>query len=313
MGHRLRGLAFALVVLAAGCRSGDGPPSGASPSAGSSGEGSGAVVARYAGKQLTSAQVLAEIERLPGPSRAYLAQPERKRQFVENLVLNELLYAEAERLGYASDPEIERQVNDTRRRLVVQRLMREYQKPPEITDDEARRFYDENPTLYSTTQITASHILVKDEADAKAIRAELAREPQRFADLAREKSIDKSSGSKGGDLGRFGQGRMVAEFERAAFALAPGEISQPVKTQYGWHIIRVTERQEGERKPFDQVKDQIKATLRNKALQDNVQGRMEALKRQANLVIDEAALAAISPPPGGPAGSPANPHAPGGH
>lgn len=313
MGHRLRRVTFAVLMLGVACRSGDGPPSNAATPAASGSAGSDTVVARYAGKALTSAQVLAEIERLPGPSRAYLAQPDRKRQFVENLVLNDLLYAEAERLGFARDPEIDRQVNDTRRRLVVQRLMREYQKPPEISDDEARRFYDENPTLYSTTQITASHILVKDEAEAKAIRAELEREPQRFADLAREKSIDKSSGSKGGDLGRFGQGRMVAEFERAAFALAPGEISQPVKTQYGWHIIRVTERQEGERKPFDQVKDQIKATLRNKALQDNVQGRMEALKREAGLVIDEAALAAITPPPGGPTGTPVNPHAATGH
>ena len=67
----------------------------------------------------------------------------------------------------------------------------------------------------------------------------------------------------------FGQGRMVPEFERAAFALKPNEISDVVKTQYGYHIILVIERKEGERRPFDQVKEQIKATLRNKAIQEN--------------------------------------------
>ncbi len=304
---------IAVTLLVAGCGGEPQPPAASPPTPPAAKTPGGAVVATYAGKQLTSAEVLAEMERLPGPSRAYLAQPERKRQFVENLVLNDLLFAEAERQGYATDPEIERQVNDTRRRLAVQRLMREYQKPPEISDDEARRYYDENPTLYSTTQIAASHILVKDEAEARAIRAELERDPQRFAQLAREKSIDKSSAAKGGELGRFGQGRMVPDFERVAFALARGEISQPVKTQYGWHVILVTERQDGERKPFDQVKDQIKATLRNKALQESVQGRMEALKQQANLVIDEAVLASLAPPPGSAAGTAANPHAGAGH
>jgi len=313
MWDRLGRVMIAVTLLVAGCGGEAQPPAASPPTPPAAKTPGGAVVATYAGKQLTSAEVLAEMERLPGPSRAYLAQPERKRQFVENLVLNDLLFAEAERQGYATDPEIERQVNDTRRRLAVQRLMREYQKPPEISDDEARRYYDENPTLYSTTQIAASHILVKDEAEARAIRAELERDPQHFAQLAREKSIDKSSAAKGGELGRFGQGRMVPDFERVAFALAPGEISQPVKTQYGWHVILVTERQDGERKPFDQVKDQIKATLRNKALQESVQGRMEALKQQANLVIDEAVLASLAPPPGSAAGTAANPHAGAGH
>jgi peptidyl-prolyl cis-trans isomerase C len=313
MWDRLGRVMIAVTLLVAGCGGEAQPPAASPPTPPAAKTPGGAVVATYAGKQLTSAEVLAEMERLPGPSRAYLAQPERKRQFVENLVLNDLLFAEAERQGYATDPEIERQVNDTRRRLAVQRLMREYQKPPEISDDEARRYYDENPTLYSTTQIAASHILVKDEAEARAIRAELERDPQRFAQLAREKSIDKASAAKGGELGRFGQGRMVPDFERVAFALAPGEISQPVKTQYGWHVILVTERQDGERKPFDQVKDQIKATLRNKALQESVQGRMEALKQQANLVIDEAVLASLAPPPGSAAGTAANPHAGAGH
>ena len=85
--------------------------------------------------------------------------------------------------------------------------------------------------------------------------------------------------------------------ERVAFSLKAGDTSDVVKTQYGFHIIKVTERQEGERKPFDQVKEQIRATLRNQGLQEQVQGHFDALKKDADLKIDEAALARITPPP----------------
>jgi peptidyl-prolyl cis-trans isomerase C len=263
-----------------------------------------AVVATYAGKQLTSAAVLEEIERLPGPSRSYLSAPDRKRQFVENIILNDLLFTEAEKAGFAKDPEIEKQVDEMRKRLVVQRLMREYQKPPTISDDEAKKYYDGNPSLFSSTQIKASHILVKDEDAAKKLHAELVADKSKFADKAKELSIDKTSGAKGGDLGKFGQGRMVPEFERTAFSLKAGELSQPIKTQYGWHIILVSEREEGERKPFDQVKEQIKTTLRNKQLQDNIQAKFDGLKKAANVQVDETVLGAITPPPA-PAGAPA--------
>lgn len=286
------------------------PKTAAAPAAGSETVETGEVIATYAGKQLTSVRVLEEIERLPGPSRTYLAQPDRKKQFVENLILNDLLFSEAEKQGLASDPDIERQVQDMRRRLVVQRLMREYQKPPEISDADAQKYYDDNPNLYSSTQIKASHILVKDEDTAKQLRAEIVADPSKFADIAKTQSMDKTSGAKGGDLGKFGQGRMVPEFEKVAFSLKENELSEPVKTQYGWHIIIVTEREEGARKPFDSVKEQIKATLRNKALQDNVQGRFEGLKKAANVQIDDAALGRVNPPPPSPS---ANPTMPPGH
>ena len=135
---------------------------------------------------------------------------------------------------------------------------------------------------------------------ARMALAELKEHPEKFADIAKEKSTDTGSAQKGGDLGTFGQGRMVPEFERVAFALQPGQLSDVVKTQYGYHIIMVSERKEGERKPFDSVKEQIKATLRNKQLQDQMQGHFDALKRDAGLTLDEAALARITPPAGGP-------------
>jgi len=287
------------LLLAAGCRPEQESPSSGKPAADAAkpaDPNAGQVIATYGKHQLTRGDVMDELERLPAPSRAYLNAPDRKKQFVENMVINELLYDEGKQAGTDRDPEIERQVNDLRRRLVVQRVMRKYQAPPEVTDEQARQYYDDNPNLYSTTQIHASHILVKDEATAKQLQAELKQHPEKFAELAKEKSTDTTTAQKGGDLGTFGQGRMVPEFERAAFALKAGEVSDVVKTQYGYHIIIVTERKEGERKPFDQVKEQIKAQLRNKRLQDQMQGHLDELKKNSNLKIDESALANITPP-----------------
>jgi len=307
------GVAVAIVVLTmplvGSCRRGD--TSSTEPSRGETAAHGGTVIASYQDRTLTSDDVSREFERLPAPSRTYLAAPDRKRQFVENLVMNDLLYEEGQKQGYDKDPEIEHQVTDLRKRLVVQRVMRQYQTPPSVTDDQVRAYYDKNLALYSTTQIHASHILVKDEDSARQILAEVKANPDRFADIAREKSTDAISAKKGGDLGTFGAGRMVPEFEKVAFALKPGEISDVVKTQYGYHIIMVTERKEGEPKPFDQVKEQIRATLRNRALQDQVQGHFDQLKKDAHLKINDEALAKLNPPPTAP-GQPLPPVA-GGH
>jgi len=271
----------------------------------------GEVVARYQGRELTSTELLKELERLPAPSRVYLTQPERRKQFVDNLIMNDLLYREGQRAGLEKDPEIERQVEDLRKRLVVQRVMRKYQEAPTITDEDVRVYYEANPNLYSTTQVAASHILVKEEESAKQIRAELAQHPDRFAALATEKSTDTGSAKKGGDLGLFGQGRMVPEFDQVAFSLKPGEISEPVKTRYGYHIILVTERKEGERKPLEQVKEQIRTTLRNQRLQGQVDGHFAELKKGADVKIDEEALSRVTIPVG-PGSTPATP-SPTGH
>jgi peptidyl-prolyl cis-trans isomerase C len=296
-----RRVAIATAALAAGALS----IAGCGPGAGGPGEqsaittttlGSGEVVATYKGRKLTSDAVVKEIERLPTPSRSYLNAPDRKRQFVDNMIMNDLLYEEGKQAGFDQDADIDRQVNDLRKRLVIQKVMRQYQTPPTITDEQVRAYYDQNPSLYSTTQIRASHILVKDEDTAKQALAEVRAHPEKFADVAKEKSTDVTSAQRGGELGMFGQGRMVPDFERVAFALKPGEISDIVKTQYGYHIITVTERKEGEAKPFDQVKEQIRAMLRNKGLQDQVQGHFDTLKKSADVKIDDDALARITPP-----------------
>src|SRR5690242_4821343 len=156
------------LCFAAACASGSAPSatSSSTPAAKSGGE----VIATYAGKQFTSDDFRREVERLPPRSRAQLTTPERRRQFVDNYILNDLLAAQGRDKGYDRDPEILRQVDDLRNRLVVQRVMRDYQEPPALTDEEVRAYYDQNQRLFSGAQIHAAHILVKDEGLAKKLR-----------------------------------------------------------------------------------------------------------------------------------------------
>ncbi|HDX9577552.1 TPA: peptidylprolyl isomerase PrsA [Bacillus pseudomycoides] len=126
-----------------------------------------------------------------------------------------------------------------------------------ITDKEVKDNYK--------PEIKASHILVKDEATAKKVKDELA-QGKSFEDLAKQYSEDTGSKEKGGDLGYFGAGKMVKEFEDAAYKLKKDEVSDPVKSQFGYHIIKVTDIKE--LKPLDQEKDRIKSDLVDKKSQD---------------------------------------------
>src|SRR6185369_2278237 len=164
------------------------------------------------------------------------------------------------------------------------------------------KYYDQNQRLFSGAQIHAAHILVKDEALAKRLKAELDAAPDKFDELAKTNSVDTATAARGGDLGTFGQGRMVAEFERAAFSLEnPGDMSPIVQTPFGYHIIKLIERKEGPSKPFDDVKDRIRVAMVNQRRQEVVTQRFDKVKSDAKIAIHEDVLEKAevpSPPPG---------------
>lgn len=131
----------------------------------------------------------------------------------------------------------------------------------EITDEELETYFEENKdTFTQAEQIQASHILVEDEVTANEVAAKLA-EGEDFAELAKEYSTDTSNAETGGDLGYFGKGEMVAEFEEVAFAMEIDEISDPVKTEYGYHIIKVVDKKEAVEANFEDNKETIRETL----------------------------------------------------
>jgi foldase protein PrsA len=146
---------------------------------------------------------------------------------------------------------------DVKTNLQIEKLLESSIK---ITDEEMKTYFDENKDSFAKTkQVKASHILVADEATAKEVKEKLDA-GEDFAELAKEYSTDGSAES-GGDLGFFGEGSMVAEFEEAAFSLEVDEISEPVKTEHGYHIIKVTDKQDAAEANFDDSKEEIKDIL----------------------------------------------------
>jgi len=305
--RKLSWTSIAALCFAAACASGNAPTTGSSTSSASKPASGGEVIATYANKKFTTEDFRREVERLPPRSRAQLTTPERRRQFVDNYILNDLLADQGHAKGYDHDPEIVRQIDDLRQRLVVQRVMRDYQEAPVLSDDEIKKYYDQNQRLFSGAQIHAAHILVKDESLAKQLRAQLDAAPDKFDELAKTNSVDTATAARGGDLGFFGQGRMVAEFERAAFALEkPGDLSPVVQTPFGYHIIKLIERKDGPAKPFDDVKDRIRVALTNLRRQEVVTQRFDKVKADAKIQVNDDVLnkTELPSPPAGAADTP---------
>ena len=148
---------------------------------------------------------------------------------------------------------------------------------PEIKDEEVKKYYDENQDQFEIDEVTAKHILVKEENKAKDILADLNNGAD-FSDMAKEYSIDGSAES-GGDLGTFGRGEMVPEFEKAAFALQPGEMSDIVKTEFGYHIILVTDKNQG-MQTYEEAKETIRANLQRNELTKLFQTKLNELRNE---------------------------------
>ncbi|GAJ39532.1 Foldase protein PrsA precursor [Parageobacillus caldoxylosilyticus] len=152
-----------------------------------------------------------------------------------------------------------------------------------VTEKELKEYYNSYKP-----KIRASHILVKDEKTAKEIKAKLDK-GEDFAKLAKQYSQDPGSAANGGDLGWFGPGKMVKEFEDAAYKLKVGQVSDPVKTDYGYHIIKVTAKEK--KKPFNEMKDDIEFEVKQRKLDPTkVQSKVEKLVKDAKVEIEDKDL-----------------------
>ena len=154
-----------------------------------------------------------------------------------------------------------------------------------VTDKEIRDFYKQNQKSFINEKISARHILLKSKKEAEAVLKEINAGGD-FAKLAASKSIGPS-GPKGGDLGSFGRGQMVPEFEKTAFALKKGEVGGPVRTQFGYHIIKVTERKGKEPVPIEKVMPQIRQSLIGQKLKAYIKN----LRGAAKVVIKDPRFA----------------------
>ncbi|QXM07406.1 peptidylprolyl isomerase [Crassaminicella indica] len=158
-----------------------------------------------------------------------------------------------------------------KRDLYVGKFQEKTVKALALTDEKLKKYYDEHKEEYKDIQVRASHILVDQEEKAKELLKRV-KNGEDFAKLAKENSKCSSS-KKGGDLGYFGRGKMLPEFEKAAFSLKVGEISDIVKTEYGYHIIKVTDRKE-EMIKFEDIKEYIRGVM----VQSAIKNKMDQVK-----------------------------------
>ncbi|MGX6444240.1 peptidylprolyl isomerase [Neobacillus sp. K501] len=164
--------------------------------------------------------------------------------------------------------------------LTLRKLL---EKEIEISDEDLQTYFDENKdSLGEAEQVKASHILVEDENKAKEIKAKLDA-GEDFAELAKEFSTDESTKESGGELGYFEKGTMVAEFDEVAFTLPVNQISDPVKSEYGYHIIKVEDKKEAKEANFEDSKDKMKETLLEEKMETEYPTWLEEKKKDYDI------------------------------
>ena len=237
------------------------------------------VLARVGSDDITEAEVLEFIQPF-GQQAVMLYGTEQGRKMILDDVISMRLFAlDAEASKLDQTPEFQSQLLNAKRAMLAQAAMRKAVRDIAVTDDEARNFYDGNSAMFRNPErIHARHILVSGDEKLAEVQGEL-KAGKSFDVVAKEHSIDPGSAANGGDLGEFPRGVMVPEFEKAAFALKnPGDVSEPVKTQFGWHIIKLEERIPESVMPFEQVKDRLVQELKDQKTQKLLQDMAKELE-----------------------------------
>ena len=233
------------------------------------------MLAKVNGSEIRQSDVALAEEEL-GQSLAQMDPATRKENVLSFLIDMKIVSKAAEDKKIENNEDFKKRLAFTRNRLLMDSLLASEGKAA-TTDDAMKKVYEEaTKQITGEQEVHARHILVETEDEAKAIKAELDKGAD-FAELAKKKSKDPGA-SDGGDLGFFTKEQMVPEFSAVAFTLEPGKISDPVKSQFGWHIIKVEEKRNRKAPEFEQVKGQIETYVTRKAQADYVAKLREAAK-----------------------------------
>lgn len=224
------------------------------------------IVATVNGKNITETDLkLAEAE--IGSDLGTLPDATKRRVLVEYLIENQLFADAAETAKLSSSNEFDNRLQYWRRRALRDTYFDKNVKGA-VTDAEAKSYYDDQvKQLKPDQEIKARHILVESQEKAKEIYDKIAKGAD-FAQMAKENSKDPGTKDEGGSLGFFSRGQMVPQFEEAAFKLTGNEVSQPVETQFGWHLIQVEDRRERKPPEFDAIKDRLVGSMIQRKAQE---------------------------------------------
>src|SRR6202158_6334200 len=250
------------------------------------------VLAKVNGAEIRQSDLTLAEEEL-GPSLAQMDPATKKENVLAFLIDMKIVAKAAEDKKVENNEDFKKRLAVTRNRLLMDSLLATEGKAA-TTDEAMKKVYeDASKQITGEQEVHARHILVETEDEAKVVADELKKGAD-FAELAKKKSKDPGA-SDGGDLGFFTKEQMVPEFSTVAFALEPGKISDPVKSQFGWHIIKVEEKRSRKAPEFEQVKGQIETYVTRKAQAEYVAKLREAAKVERMDKPDETAKTDAKP------------------
>ncbi len=262
------------------------------------------ILAEVGPYKLTKKEFEAKLESAPPQIKMILAhQPQLKSALVKRWVEISLLSLAAKDAKLDQDPKVKAKIEEVTKQILAQAyLERVLTGVDKVNEKELKTYYEKNKDKFREPKaIKARHILIEVPQDAspeqekkalkkaQELRARLLK-GEDFAKLAKEYSADPGTKERGGDLGFFTRGQMVKEFEDAAFSLKPGEISPPVRTAFGYHLIKVEEVRESKQKSFEEVKEKVRQELISTKEQEALQMVLQELEKKYPTKIYENRL-----------------------
>ncbi|MBQ3176784.1 MAG: peptidylprolyl isomerase [Clostridia bacterium] len=235
------------------------------------------VLATVGGKNITEQDVTVALMQMGQRGQNY-NNPQGRAMILDQLISRKLFLMDAQRNLYEREPEFKEQLTRVKEDMLTSYAMQKALEKVRVTEAEAKTYYEENKEKFvSGLTFSASHILVDSEDKANQLLAQIKAGDITFEEAAAQYS-SCPSGKNGGDLGQFGQGQMVPEFENACATMEVGELSAPVQTQFGYHLIRLNGKEEGGEMAYEDVKDELMAALKEEKQQAAYQSKVNQLK-----------------------------------
>ena len=236
------------------------------------------ILANVAGIPVTESEVTGMVSELAARGQNY-DNPQGRAVILEQLISNKLLLADARKNLYEHSPEFKAQLEKVKEDLLVNFALAKVLETVKVpTDEEAKAYFEEHKDKFvAGDSVNASHILVDSEEKANELLADINAGKISFEDAARKHSSCPSS-ENGGNLGEFTRGQMVPEFDEAVFDMNEGEVKGPVKTQFGYHLIKLNSKNAAKPYDFADIKDQIKQMLYKERQQNAMRSKINQLK-----------------------------------
>ncbi len=239
--------------------------------------GQNKVLAVVGGRTITEEDVQRTLMNLGQRAQQYNS-PQGRQVILDQIINKELVLMDAKKNLYEHDAEFKAELEKLKNELLANFYVDKVLRDVKVGESEVKKYFDEHAEEFQGEEsVKASHILVETEEKAKDILAKIEKGEMTFEDAAKAFSSCPSS-QQGGDLGEFGRGQMVPEFDSACFEMAVGELRGPVKTQFGFHLIRLDAKNEAKPLTFEQVKNQLHDKLLSEAQQKAYQSKMNQLR-----------------------------------